>query len=183
MREIHSKQVKCLVQKSIHQYFWIRITWALLSVLSGKFVHRKKRTLKFGRWDLNLPTSMNPFALKLRRKVGGFITQHTMYLAESGGTTKVVDFWCFRQQSLWILAVCYNKVRLDFTRIWELCYNKVRLFLQGFANFATTKFAWILHRRTYEVRFSAILTTRWGGTQIFQKSSKYRPLSHTHVLV
>jgi len=45
-----------------------------------------------------------------------------------GGTTKVVDFWCFRQQSLWILAVCYNKVRLDFTRIWELCYNKVRLF-------------------------------------------------------
>ena len=79
MREIHSKQVKCLVQKSIHQYFWIRITWALLSVLSGKFVHRKKRTLKFGRWDLNLPTSMNPFALKLRRKVGGFITQRTLY--------------------------------------------------------------------------------------------------------
>ena len=39
MREIHSKQVKCLVQKSIHHYFWIRITFendfSVVTVLSS----------------------------------------------------------------------------------------------------------------------------------------------------
>jgi len=31
---------------------------------------------------MNIPTSMNTFALKLRRKVGGFITQRTLYMYE-----------------------------------------------------------------------------------------------------